>query len=360
MTVNDGYDLAGRRLSERARTVFTTADVLPPTVIDVLPRDGQNQVPVDVEVRITFSEPVIEASLSGAALQLDDLTAGSGVATTWQLLPGGREAILTPAGGLATDREYRLTVVGVEDGSGNVMTVPVSTTFWSLDTIPPEITSVTLPAGTDYTAGDAIPVAVEATDLWGVAEAAVRVNAWRFTDASAPFAPVALAPVVAAVETVTLTVEAVDVHGNVGSTTRAVEVSPLVNANAPAVWAGCLMAGDAVVPGIPTAIAARAADDQAVESLRVLLDGAEYGVLTPVNLAAGEASFPWTPPAGAAPGTAYTVRLEARDFAGNLGVHEFAVEVPTGTVLVGGRSLLGPTTARTSPSPAASSWSATR
>ncbi|MGH6690312.1 MAG: carboxypeptidase regulatory-like domain-containing protein, partial [Gammaproteobacteria bacterium] len=233
VTVKDGYDLAGRRLTEQARTVFTTADVVAPTVIDVLPRDGDNQVPIDAEIRITFSEPVVAGSLSGSALQLTDLTAGAGVATTWQQLPGGREVILTPAGGLATDREYGLTVQGVADGSGNVMTVPVSTAFWSLDTIPPEITSVTLPAGTDYTAGDAIPVTVEATDFWGVAEAAVRVAAWRFADASEPFQPVALAPVVAgpAPETVTLTIEAVDIHGNVGSTTRTVEVAPLVNAS---------------------------------------------------------------------------------------------------------------------------------
>ncbi|MEM7480682.1 MAG: carboxypeptidase regulatory-like domain-containing protein [Acidobacteriota bacterium] len=342
VTVQDAYDPAGRQLFEPARTIFTTVDVTPPTVIDVLPRDGEIQLPVHTQMHLTFSEPVVPASLNGSSLQLTDRTTGTGVSTTWLQIADGRKAVVTPVGGLAADREYQLTIQGLEDGSGNVMTTPVITTFWTLDTTPPDIASVILPAGNSFTAGDDVPVQVDATDSWGVARVTVQVNDWTFSDESEPFEITALAPMVASAETVSLTIEAVDIHGNVASTTRDIQVDPLVNASTPETWAGCALNGDAVVPGIEIGIGVEAEDDQAIESLTAFVDGVEIGSASPVNLARGSAIFPWTPPTGASPGTSYSVRLEARDFAGNLSVHDLVVSVPTGTILVGGRSLLGP------------------
>jgi hypothetical protein len=109
VTVKDGYDLAGRRLVEQARTVFSTVDVVPPTVVDVVPRNDQNQVPIDSGVRVTFSERVVFESLSGSAFQLTDLTTGQGVGTTFMHLAGERQVLLTPVGGLQTDRQLKIT-----------------------------------------------------------------------------------------------------------------------------------------------------------------------------------------------------------------------------------------------------------
>jgi hypothetical protein len=337
--VQDGFDLSGRRLTERSRTVFHTRDTVAPTVIDVLPRDGQNQVRPEDTILLTFSEPVDPLSLSGSALQLTDLSTGGGVSTTFQVLPGERQARVTPVGGLLTDRRYRITVQGVRDPSGNTMAAPVSTTFWTLDTIPPVITGVSFPAGTSFTAGDGVPVLVTATDERGVAQTAVLVDGWRFTDTAEPWEIAALAPVVAVEGPVTLTIEATDLFGNVATTERTIQVAPRQNANPPTHRGLCGVDGGHVLPGISTELALAAFDDEAVEGITLSVDGVQRGRQGPFNTPEAQASFLWTPPLGTLPGTTFAVRLEARDFAGNLTTRDLTLRVPTGTVLVGGRSL---------------------
>ena len=180
--VQDVIDLAGKHLADRTRTTFNTVDVMPPTVVDVVPRDGQNQIPVDASILVTFSEQVAFDSLSGAAFQLTDLSTGTGVTTTFQHLAGERQVLLTPASGLQTDRQYQLTVQSVRDNSGNVMSAPVTTSFWTVDTIPPQIVSVDFPAGTSFVSGDDVPVVVTATDERGVEGVDVAISEWSWTD----------------------------------------------------------------------------------------------------------------------------------------------------------------------------------
>ncbi|HEX7181896.1 MAG TPA: carboxypeptidase regulatory-like domain-containing protein, partial [Thermoanaerobaculia bacterium] len=337
--VNDAYDPAGRRLSDRVKTVFHTVDVVPPAVVDVLPRNGQKQVAVDAQVKVTFSEPVAFASLSGTAFQLTDLTTGQGVTTTFLHLFGEREVLLTPADALASDHEYRLTVQNVRDKGGNAMPQPVSISFFTVDTTPPQITAVGFPDGTSFTSGDDVPVTVEATDLWGVKRVAVRVTRWTFADEAAPFAVTALAPVVAQERDVTLTIEATDIHGNTATTERTIRVAPHANAEAPEIAVDCARDGSPVLPNVQAEFQLRASDDEVIESLAFSVDGVELKRVEPVNQPETVGTFVWMPPANAAPGTRFAIRLEARDFAGNVTAEEFEVAVPTGTVLNGGRSL---------------------
>ncbi len=180
--VQGAYDLAGRSLGEMARTTFNTVDVVPPAVVDIVPRDGESQIPVDASILVTFSEKVAFDSLSGSAFQLTDLGSGAGVTTTFQQIAGERQVLLTPATGLATDRHYQLTVQGVRDNSGNAMSQPVTTTFWTVDTIPPQILSVDFAAGTSFTSGDDVPVTVTATDEWGVATVENRSRGLELDD----------------------------------------------------------------------------------------------------------------------------------------------------------------------------------
>lgn len=339
VTVQDAVDLSGRHLFERVRTVFYTVDVVPPTVVRVDPRDGEKQVPVDANIRVTFSEPLDPASPSGSAFQLTDLTSGQGLGTTWVLEADNREVLLTPVGGLATDRQYQLSVSGVRDGSGNTMTQAVTTTFWSLDTVPPSIDDIAFPAGTAYTSGDDVPVTVTASDLHGVARVEATIGGWTFTDTAAPWDLSLIAPVVSAPETLTITFDVTDVHGNTATTTRDVQVAPLVNASAPVVDLGCARDGDHVVPSVEALVELSATDDGKIESYSFLVDGVKLEGLSPVHSQTTSSSFEWAPPAAAAPGTVYELRLEARDYAGNVGSAQVSVVVPTGTVLKGGRSL---------------------
>ena len=194
--VQDVIDLAGKHLADRVRTTWNTVDVVPPTVVDVVPRDGQNQIPVDASILVTFSEKVAFASLSGAAFQLTDLSTGLGVTTTFQHLAGERQVLVTPASGLQTDRQYQLTVQGVQDNGGNVMTQAVTTAFWTVDTTPPQIVSVDFPAGTSFVSGDDVPVVVTATDERGVAIVEMAITEWSWSDTTDPYELTGLAPVV--------------------------------------------------------------------------------------------------------------------------------------------------------------------
>jgi hypothetical protein len=338
--VQDAYDPAGRRLSDRVKTVFTTRDVVAPTVIDVLPRNNQIQVPVATQIRVTFSEPVVAASLNGSAMQLTDLTSGQGITTTFLLLPGERQVLLTPAAALATDHLFQLTLQGAQDGSGNTMSAPVSTRFTTVDTTPPAGIVVTFPAGTSFLSGAPVPVAVTATDANGVASAALEIGGWTFTDTASPFELSGIAPYVAAPTTVEVKVRAIDTYGNAAEVIREIQVSPRQNAAAPGLEPSCGSAGEVVMPGRAITLSAVAGDDEAVESVRLLVDGVEIGVRGPFAAGtAAAASFSWTPPSAATAGQSFAVRFEARDFAGNTKAAEFTLKVATGTVLNGGRSL---------------------
>gem|GEM_PF-6462551 len=332
--VQDVIDLAGKHLADRVRTTWNTVDVVPPTVVDVVPRDGQNQIPVDAAILVTFSEEVAFASLSGSAFQLTDLSTGLGVTTTFQHLTGERQVLVTPASGLQTDRQYQLTVQGVQDNGGNVMTQAVTTAFWTVDTTPPQIVSVDFPAGTSFVSGDDVPVVVTATDMWGVVSTALEIVDWSWTDQAEPWELTGVAPVVDTATSISIVVSATDAHGNVGSAQRSIDIGPRFNATPPSVTPMCGQQGGTLIPGYENELGARTIDDEAVESIRVLVDGQEIGSAAPLNTSPAEASFLWTPPANAPAGTSYAVRFEARDFAGNVTGTGITMSTPPASAIV--------------------------
>ena len=94
-----------------------------------------------------------------------------------------------------------------------------------------------------------------------------------------------------------------------------------------------------VVPGVDSEIRLQTSDDEAVESLRFLVDGQEVERVTPINASGVEHSFFWAPPASAEAGSSFVLRVESRDFADNVASYEATVTVPTGPILRGGGSL---------------------
>jgi len=334
------YDLAGRSLDWRQRSSFTTADVIPPAVIDTLPRGGDVQVPLDTFILVTFSEPVEPASLSGGALQLTDLTAGQGLTTTFQLRPSEREVILTPVDPLVADRDYRLTVQAVRDLAGNVMAAPAVVSFWTVDETLPELTWQSPAEGATFTSGETVPIVVDAGDNRGLDRITFAIGAWSTTlqgaqQPSATFSWEVPAPIVATSGAVTITAVLRDRFGNERTSTRDVVVEPLANAGVPAVVSDCPRDGDLVVPGLEIPIPYAIADDQSIESFWFEVDGVRVEAVTLYNQATAAGTYLWAPPAGALPGRSFDVRLGARDFAGNVGEHAARVAVPAGMLLTG-------------------------
>ncbi|HEV8630061.1 MAG TPA: Ig-like domain-containing protein, partial [Thermoanaerobaculia bacterium] len=330
-------DVAGRAMGDPVRTVFYTRDVVPPAVVDVLPRDGQSAVPLDANLLVTFSEPVDFASLSGTAFQLTDLTSGGGVSTTFQQKPGRREVLLTPVGGLHSDRQYRLVVQGVHDDGGNVMAGATTTTFWTVDTVPPEIVSVTPAEGASFTAGDEVVFTIQATDARRLGKATVVVDGWEFTAPAPPYEIRALAPSVAAAGEITFVVSVFDAAGNRAQVERRLHISPRANATAPEVRLLCLQDGDFVEPGHPVELAVRVSDDEKVERVTVRVDGQVLRAVSPVGTAAVDVRATWTPPAGTPPGTSFVIEVEATDFANNVARRTLTASVPTAPILTSTR-----------------------
>ncbi len=328
------YDLAGRKLPARAVSLFTTADVLPPVVIASLPASGANQVATDSQLQITFSEPVAAASLSGAGLQLTDLTSGTGITTTFLPVIGwARQFTVSPQSLLATDHQYRLTVSGATDTSGNTIAPAAQIDFWTLDTLAPQLVSSTPAAGTAATAGDLVTISAEVVDERGVASVSLSFGG-RSVELTSPngggdfYAATFPAPAVAVAGPQPVTVAATDLFGNTASWQWNLQLSPNPNLDPPvARWASCLSDGDRVVAGVPFSLGIELADDEGIDLYRLRVDAQ----LVETVIAGGETSisdsFLWTPPASAAPGTPFALTLEAVDFAGNLSAVPLSVQV---------------------------------
>jgi len=105
--------------------VFDTgaADTTPPTVTTTSPSAGATDVPTTTVVTATFSEPVQQASISGA------LTApGGAVSTTLSYNAATRTATWTPQAVLAAG-SHTMTISAATDTSGNPLAAPVSWSF---------------------------------------------------------------------------------------------------------------------------------------------------------------------------------------------------------------------------------------
>jgi hypothetical protein len=333
------FDPAGRRLDQDVQTSFTTADVVGPSVIEANPANNARQVPLGAQLRVMFSEVVDEFSLSGTAIQLTDLTTGAGAGTTFLMDSAGRTAIITPVGGLVEEHTYRLTVQGVADKVGNTMPQPFVTGFYAWDGTGPRFGAIEPAAGASFTAGDLVPLSAVATDPSGVRDVTFKLGGRSALDASSPYTASLRIPRVAQEGDAEVRLEAVDTQGNLAVTTRMIHVLPRANASAPVIEAACPRDGDEVAPGVPVDITVTASDDEGLESFTLLVNGQAVAAANASGEARSSAAFSWTPPAGSPAGTSFALRLEVRDFAGNVAVREATVTVPAGVILTGNQTL---------------------
>jgi RHS repeat-associated protein len=119
-------DLAGNSLLGTVPTLnFTTgaaASTSAPRVTAISPASGATGVPINAQMLIQFNEPVNAAQLNGVTI--------SGVSNVSQSLTNGNQTLtLIPTVPLSPNTTYTLTVSGVQDMSGNVMTSPFTATF---------------------------------------------------------------------------------------------------------------------------------------------------------------------------------------------------------------------------------------
>ncbi len=140
---NTVTDVAGNRLAAPQNSSFFTAaapDLTPPTVIAVAPADSAEDVPLDTQVTITFSEPLAVATVSAATVILEryrglGLIIDGPVPGTVSLSGDRTVATFAPEQPLTAARRYRVTVTtGVTDAVGNPLATEFVSHFWAVDT----------------------------------------------------------------------------------------------------------------------------------------------------------------------------------------------------------------------------------
>ncbi len=127
-------------------TAAFTANTNPPTVVDTNPENTETAVPNNAPVQILFSEPIQPTSIG----QITLTTGGNPVAVTPSFSDANQLLTLTPTQPLLlASATYTITITGVKDTAGNLMTGTVTNTFTTgptFDLTHPTV-SLTDPAG---------------------------------------------------------------------------------------------------------------------------------------------------------------------------------------------------------------------
>ena len=109
-----------------AFTAAFTTNTTAPTVINTSPENSETAVPVNAPVQILFSEPIQPTSIS----QITVTTGGNAVAVTPTFSDANQLLTLTPTLPLlASNATYTITITGVKDTAGNLMSGAVTNTF---------------------------------------------------------------------------------------------------------------------------------------------------------------------------------------------------------------------------------------
>ena len=124
-------DLAGNSLQATSPVSFTTgsySSTSAPQVVGVSPSNAMTGVPINAQVVIAFNEPIDAAKLSGITL--------SGVSNLSETLSNANERLtIVPSTPLPANTNFTLTIAGVQDVSGNVMSSPYTSTFSTGSTV---------------------------------------------------------------------------------------------------------------------------------------------------------------------------------------------------------------------------------
>lgn len=127
-------DVAGNRMEKDFEWKFSTIeppDLIPPRVASVWPKDGQDEVDVNSNVVVTFSEPVRELSVDRHSVQL--FLNGRRLDGSVTYDKERRKASFAPAERLAFGLKYTLVVnPGIQDLSGNNLEGPHRSVFTAI------------------------------------------------------------------------------------------------------------------------------------------------------------------------------------------------------------------------------------
>ena len=155
-------DVFGRRLQQSFTSRFRTVDLSPPKVAAVEPANLAIQVGPAAVVRVTFDEP-LASGFDATGLVTLARAGGIPVAGTVAVSEDRLQAVLTPAEPLLPNERYTVTENGAEDASGNRQTAAFTSTFTTIDTIPPVLVA-TAPAEGGWTGNGRPAISIQLSD----------------------------------------------------------------------------------------------------------------------------------------------------------------------------------------------------
>ncbi|MDJ0848600.1 MAG: Ig-like domain-containing protein [Myxococcota bacterium] len=158
-------DLEGNSLAADVGFRFTTGDGRSPALVALSPADGSVEVAPESVVRFEFDEPIDRASIAAF-----ELRTGAGEAVVGALnetpISGDRVVAFTPERELDPNQVYTAVLSGpVRDRGGNEMAAPsLTTTFQTVDTRPPTLSSLGFPPGTLFLEGGTVVATADVED----------------------------------------------------------------------------------------------------------------------------------------------------------------------------------------------------
>jgi hypothetical protein len=200
--------------------------------------------------------------------------------------------------------------------------------------------AITSPAaGATFTAGAPLTVAANVADVLGVARVVLAVaGGGSVTLTAPPYTWSTNAPAASSPADVPVTATVFAASGNYFASSVTIHVNPAVDPLAPAVALTCWRDGDLVTAGAAIPISFTISDAVMVSSYSLIVNGATVATVNP-NQPAVAASLGWTPPAGAAPGTSFTVTVSAVNPAGHAGAATLHLVVAPASALGGSQTL---------------------
>src|SRR5579864_7854457 len=123
-------DYAGNTLNgiQWAFTTSSASDLTAPQILQLSPRDGLTQAPINSRITMFFNKPVAGQSVLNVA-QAVLTAAGIPQPVFAGIFNNNQEVVLTPVNQLSPNTTYTITLAGIQEVAGNAMSGPVVTSF---------------------------------------------------------------------------------------------------------------------------------------------------------------------------------------------------------------------------------------
>ena len=262
-------DLVGRPLTIPAFIPFVTRDDDPPGLLSVTPAPGDIQIATEGVIRISFDEPI---SPDGLDIEVRDAN-GDLIAGRVDVGVDGLVAVFTPDVFFAPNGNFTVVVNGVMDLAGNAYEgEPIATNFATLDTIGPEISSLTIKDGVSPVAESTIIIEAQLATLED--DVAIRLSEDLIPVAQSEPGVLELAYVVPASGSVNLRAIAIDSFGNEGPSSPVLTINVVENQPPQVIFTQIVPASGAVPSGSEVQVLLTATDDAGVVELQGAVSGA--------------------------------------------------------------------------------------